>query len=67
MGWFGRKSAPADARPFVPAWLSNDSAEITSRNAIISWACRAATASITRGARRRSSFREFSAQAMRVP
>ena len=20
--WFGRKSAPADARPFVPAWLS---------------------------------------------
>jgi HK97 family phage portal protein len=25
--WFGRKSAPADARPFVPAWLSNDSAE----------------------------------------
>ena len=19
--WFGRKSAPADARPFVPAWL----------------------------------------------
>src|SRR5262245_12561649 len=28
MGWFGRKSAPADARPFVPAWLSNDSAEV---------------------------------------
>jgi HK97 family phage portal protein len=26
--WFGRKSAPADARPFVPAWLSNDSAEV---------------------------------------
>jgi hypothetical protein len=25
--WFGRKSAPADARPFVPAWLSNGSAE----------------------------------------
>ena len=25
--WFGRKSAPADARPFVPAWLRNDSAE----------------------------------------
>jgi HK97 family phage portal protein len=24
--WFGRKSAPADARPFVPAWLRNDSA-----------------------------------------
>ena len=27
--WFGRKSAPADARPFVPSWsvlgLSNDS------------------------------------------
>lgn len=20
--WFGRKSAPADVRPFVPAWLS---------------------------------------------
>ena len=20
--WFGRKSAPADARPFVPAWLT---------------------------------------------
>ena len=20
--WFGRKSAPADARPFVPAWLN---------------------------------------------
>ena len=27
MGWFGRKSAPADARPFVPAWLRNDAAE----------------------------------------
>jgi hypothetical protein len=26
--WFGRKSAPADARPFVPAWLSTDSAEV---------------------------------------
>ena len=25
--WFGRKSAPADARPFVPAWLSNAEAE----------------------------------------
>jgi HK97 family phage portal protein len=25
--WFGRKSAPADARPFVPAWLRNDSTE----------------------------------------
>jgi len=25
--WFGRKSAPADARPFVPAWLTSDSAE----------------------------------------
>ena len=25
--WFGRKSAPADARPFVPAWLRHDSAE----------------------------------------
>ena len=25
--WFGRKSAPADARPFVPAWLRNDAAE----------------------------------------
>jgi HK97 family phage portal protein len=25
--WFGRKSAPADARPFVPAWLNSDSAE----------------------------------------
>lgn len=25
--WFGRKSAPADARPYVPAWLRNDSAE----------------------------------------
>lgn len=25
--WFGRKSAPNDARPFVPAWLSNESAE----------------------------------------
>jgi HK97 family phage portal protein len=23
--WFGRKSAPADARPFVPAWLNTDS------------------------------------------
>jgi hypothetical protein len=27
MGWFGRKSAPADARPFVPAWLCSDAAE----------------------------------------
>jgi HK97 family phage portal protein len=26
--WFGRKSAPADAGPFVPAWLSNDSTEV---------------------------------------
>ena len=25
--WFGRKSAPADVRPFVPAWLSNAEAE----------------------------------------
>src|SRR3954447_8669397 len=25
--WFGRKSAPADARPFVPAWLRNEAAE----------------------------------------
>jgi HK97 family phage portal protein len=25
--WFGRKSAPADARPLVPAWLRNDAAE----------------------------------------
>src|SRR3954471_13431210 len=25
--WTGRKSAPADARPFVPAWLNTDSAE----------------------------------------
>ena len=25
--WFGRKSAPADARPFVPAWLTSDSQE----------------------------------------
>jgi len=25
--WFGRKSAPADARPFVPAWLNTDSQE----------------------------------------
>ena len=24
--WFGRKSAPADARPFVPAWLQQTSA-----------------------------------------
>ena len=29
MGWWwsGRKSAPADARPFVPAWLCSDTAE----------------------------------------
>ena len=28
MGWWlGRKSAPADARPFVPAWLNSDSVE----------------------------------------
>ena len=25
--WFGRKSAPADARPYVPAWLKDASAE----------------------------------------
>ena len=25
--WFGRKSAPADARPFVPAWLQDCSQE----------------------------------------
>jgi HK97 family phage portal protein len=25
--WFGRKSAPADVRPFVPAWLQSDAAE----------------------------------------
>ena len=25
--WFGRKSAPEDARPFVPAWLRNEAAE----------------------------------------
>src|SRR5581483_1244533 len=25
--WFGRKSAPADARPFMPAWLKDTSAE----------------------------------------
>jgi len=25
--WFGRKAAPADARPFVPAWLNTDSQE----------------------------------------
>ena len=24
--WFGRKSAPADARPYVPAWLHSDAA-----------------------------------------
>src|SRR4051794_16273603 len=27
MGWFGRKAAPADARPIVPAWLSSSSEE----------------------------------------
>jgi HK97 family phage portal protein len=26
--WFGRKSAPAEVRPFVPAWLNTDSAEV---------------------------------------
>ena len=26
--WFGRKSAPADARPFVPAWLQSDATEL---------------------------------------
>ena len=25
--WFGRKSAPADMRPFVPAWLTSAEAE----------------------------------------
>src|SRR5689334_19527664 len=25
--WFGRKAAPADARPFVPAWLRSDAME----------------------------------------
>jgi HK97 family phage portal protein len=25
--WFGRKSAPADARPFVPGWLKSEAAE----------------------------------------
>jgi hypothetical protein len=25
--WFGRKSAPPDMRPFVPAWLSSAEAE----------------------------------------
>ncbi len=25
--WFGRKSAPADARPFVPAWLQSDAVD----------------------------------------
>jgi len=25
--WFGRKSAPADVRPFVPAWLQSNAAE----------------------------------------
>jgi hypothetical protein len=25
--WFGRKSAPADVRPFVPAWLTNTADE----------------------------------------
>jgi hypothetical protein len=27
MRWFGRKSAPADVRPFVPAWLTSDAQE----------------------------------------
>lgn len=26
--WFGRKSAPADVRPFVPAWLKDVSEEV---------------------------------------
>ena len=26
--WFGRKSAPADMRPFVPAWLNSAEAEV---------------------------------------
>ena len=25
--WFGRKSAPSDMRPFVPAWLTTAEAE----------------------------------------
>lgn len=25
--WFGRKSAPPDMRPFVPAWLNTAEAE----------------------------------------
>jgi hypothetical protein len=25
--WFGRKAAPADMRPFVPAWLNSAEAE----------------------------------------
>ena len=25
--WFGRKSAPPDMRPFVPAWLTTAEAE----------------------------------------
>ena len=25
--WFGRKAAPADARPFVPAWLTTRETE----------------------------------------
>lgn len=25
--WFGRKGAPADARPFVPAWLTSSDQE----------------------------------------
>ena len=38
MGWlFGRKSAVPEARPFVPAWLTNESAEVVvgSRGAAI--------------------------------
>ncbi|MBA3667769.1 MAG: phage portal protein [Sphingomonas sp.] len=27
MGWFGRKGAPADARPFVPVWLRGEGGE----------------------------------------
>ena len=29
--WFGRKSAPADMRPFVPAWLTTAEAGRDSR------------------------------------
>jgi phage portal protein BeeE len=26
--WFGRKSAPADVRPFVPQWLRSEATEV---------------------------------------